>query len=160
MAIRSYGACRGKRSLSWARLMRLARLHYPSPVAMARAALVAGIACAVLDPTLARCTARRRECGGRGIQLSNKAASFTRMFWPSLRQRYDLSDREVWRVQDSSNRAIIEYRGTGARVRCIGSDPSAKPTALRPFFSLAGRARPMGYRKIRTDACGNSHRTG
>ena len=34
-----------------------------------------------------------------------------------------LADRKRWRVQDSSNRAIITCRQTGASVRCIGSDP-------------------------------------
>ena len=34
-----------------------------------------------------------------------------------------LADRKRWRVQDSTNRAIITCRRTGASVRCIGSDP-------------------------------------
>ena len=35
----------------------------------------------------------------------------------------DLSDCKTWRLQDSANVATVEHRGTGARVRCIGSDP-------------------------------------
>ena len=35
----------------------------------------------------------------------------------------DLADRKTWRVQDSQNVATIEHRATGARVRCLGSDP-------------------------------------
>ena len=32
-------------------------------------------------------------------------------------------DRERWRKEDSANRAILTDRHTGARVRCLGSDP-------------------------------------
>ena len=36
---------------------------------------------------------------------------------------HDLSNRKKWRVQDSTNRATIENRATGASVRIVGSDP-------------------------------------
>ena len=52
-----------------------------------------------------------------------------------LRARHDLSDRKTWRVQDSANRALVEHRPSGARVRTIGSDP-AKAHGLRPFLAL------------------------
>ena len=41
-----------------------------------------------------------------------------------------------WRIQDSSNRATIEDRETGARVRCIGSDPR-RAHGLAPLLVLA-----------------------
>ena len=49
---------------------------------------------------------------------------------------HDLSDRELWRRQDSQNMATLEYVQTGARVRCIGSDPK-RAHGLRPFLVLA-----------------------
>ena len=50
--------------------------------------------------------------------------------------RYDLGDRAEWRRQDSANRATLECRASGARVRCIGSDPS-NAHGLRPRLVLA-----------------------
>ena len=44
--------------------------------------------------------------------------------------------RRWWRVQDSANRALIEFRETGARIRCIGSDPT-RAHGLRPALVLA-----------------------
>ena len=49
---------------------------------------------------------------------------------------HDLSDRELWRMQNSANMATLEYVQTGARVRCVGSDP-AKAHGLRPYLVLA-----------------------
>ena len=49
---------------------------------------------------------------------------------------HDLSDRSLWRRQDSQNMATLEYVKTGARVRCIGSDPK-RAHGLRPFLVLA-----------------------
>ena len=48
---------------------------------------------------------------------------------------HDLADRELWRLQDSANMATLEYRPSGARVRCIGSDPK-RAHGLRPFLVL------------------------
>ena len=49
---------------------------------------------------------------------------------------HDLADRSLWRLQDSQNMATLEYRPTGARVRCIGSDPK-RAHGARPFLVLA-----------------------
>ena len=53
---------------------------------------------------------------------------------------HDLSDRSKWRLQDSANSATIEYRATGARIRCLGSDPR-RAHGLRPFLVLADEGR-------------------
>ena len=45
-------------------------------------------------------------------------------------------DRKRWRLQDSSNLASIEDRTTGARLRCIGSDPR-RAHGLAPVLILA-----------------------
>ena len=52
-----------------------------------------------------------------------------------LGERYDLGDRRTWRKQDSANRATLEYRASGARIRCVGSDPG-KAHGLRPALAL------------------------
>ena len=48
---------------------------------------------------------------------------------------HDLGDRSKWRLQDSANQATLEFRETGARVRCIGSDPR-RAHGLRPYLVL------------------------
>ena len=48
---------------------------------------------------------------------------------------HDLTDRSLWRLQDSANQATLEYRPTGARIKCIGSDPK-RAHGLRPFLVL------------------------
>ena len=48
---------------------------------------------------------------------------------------HDLADRSLWRLQDSANQATLEYRPTGARIKCIGSDPK-RAHGLRPFLVL------------------------
>ena len=53
-----------------------------------------------------------------------------------LGERHDLGDRGAWRRQDSANVATLEYRPTGARVRCLGSDPR-RAHGIRPALVLA-----------------------
>ena len=98
-----------------------------------KSAVVAGIATAVVDPG-GPLHGNRREavCAASSFDQSRVIYEDVLAF---LRQRHDLSDRRRWRVQDSANRATVEYRETGARVRCIGSDP-AKAHGLRPFLAL------------------------
>ena len=45
-------------------------------------------------------------------------------------------DRKVWRIQDTINHASIEHRQTGARIRCIGSDPR-RAHGLAPLLVFA-----------------------
>ena len=69
------------------------------------------------------------------------AASFeqSRVIFEDVREflagRYDIENRKMWRKQDSANRAHLEYKATGARVRCIGSDPGTAH-GLRPALAL------------------------
>ena len=60
-------------------------------------------------------------CGRRAL---SKARIIFEDVLAFLGDRYDLDDRDVWRKQDSANRAWLEHRESGARVRCIGSDPA------------------------------------
>lgn len=101
-----------------------------------KTALVAGIACAVVDPA-GPLHGRRREvtvCAS-SFQQGRQAFEDAREF---LRERYgrDLDKRALWRLRDSTNEATCEHRESGARIRCIGSDP-ARAHGLRPALALA-----------------------
>ena len=119
-----------------------------------KSALVAGIAAAMVDPA--------GPLHGRRREVVCVAASFdqSRIIFEDvlayLGGRYELGDRSVWRKQDSANRATLEFRATGCRIRCIGSDPG-RAHGLRPALALldepaqwdAGRADRM-LQAIRT----------
>ena len=99
-----------------------------------KSALLAAVACAVLDPEGPLHGPRREVvcCAssfGQGRVIFEDVGAL-------LRARYDGLPRQVWRWQDSQNAAILEHRGTGSRVRCIGSDPK-RAHGLRPFLALA-----------------------
>ena len=111
-----------------------------------KSALVAGIAAAVVDPG-GPLHGNRREavCVAAAFEQSRIIFEDVLSF---LRERHDLGDRAHWRVQDSANRATVEYRPTGARVRCVGSDP-AKAHGLRPYLALADE--PAQWEPARRD---------
>ena len=98
-----------------------------------KSALVAAVASAVVDPD--------GPLHGRRREVTCCAASFeqSRVIFEDVLgfvgQRHDLSDRKRWRKQDSANRAILEHRDSGARVRCIGSDPG-NSHGMRPWLAL------------------------
>ena len=62
-----------------------------------------------------------------------------------------------WRIQDSANRASIEDRETGARVRCLGSDPR-RAHGLAPALVVCDE--PAQWERGRTDAMIAALRTG
>ena len=70
---------------------------------------------------------------------------------------HDLADRELWRRHDSQNVATLEYVRTGARVRCIGSDPK-RAHGLRPFLVLADE--PAQWEQGKAEAMVSALRTG
>ena len=120
-----------------------------------KSALVAGIAAAVVDPA-GPLHGNRREavCVASSFDQSRVIFEDVLSF---LRARYDLADRKEWRLQDSANRAIVEYRPTGARVRTIGSDPS-KAHGLRPALALIDE--PAQHDAAKTDRMLAAIRTG
>ena len=109
----------------------------PAALSVARgngkSALVAGIATAVVDPD-GPLHGPRREAVVVASSFDQSRIIFEDVM-AFLRAKHDLTDRKLWRIQDSANRATAEYRPTGARVRCIGSDP-AKAHGLRPALAL------------------------
>ena len=94
-----------------------------------KSALVAGIACGLVDP--------RGPLHGVRRDVVCAASSFSqaRVIYEDvlamLGGRYDLRDRDEWRKQDSQNAATLTHVSSGARIRCIGSDP-ARAHGLRP----------------------------
>lgn len=120
-----------------------------------KSAVVAGIAAAVADPDgPLHGTRREAVCVASSFDQSRVIFEDVQAF---LRDRYDLSDRRTWRLQDSANRATIEHRGSGARVRCIGSDP-AKAHGLRPALVLADE--PAQWDRAKSDRMIAALRTG
>ena len=66
-------------------------------------------------------------------------------------------EKSVWRIQDSENRALIEHRPSGARIRCIGSDPK-RAHGLRPYIALMDE--PAQYDSAKADKMLAAIRTG
>ena len=120
-----------------------------------KSALVAGIAAAVVDPS-GPLHGTRRECVAVASSFDQSRIIFEDVL-SFLRARYGLENRKLWRLQDSANRAIVEYRATGARVRTIGSDP-AKAHGLRPALALIDE--PAQHDAAKTDRMLAAIRTG
>ena len=103
--------------------------------------LIAGIACATVDGPLMQ---RRAETVIVASSFMQARVAYEHVL-AFLRERgHDLDDRKAWRLQDSQNAATVEHRATGARVRCIGSDPArahgagAGPDSRRRGRTVAG----------------------
>ncbi len=95
--------------------------------------LLAGVAAAAIDGPLAV---------PRG-EVVIVASSFTqaRLIFEHCRaflesRRHDFGNRKRWQCNDTANRASIEDRRTGSRIRCIGSDPR-RAHGLAPTLVLA-----------------------
>ena len=134
--------CAGDGSLSIAR-------------ANGKSGFVAGIAAAAVDPEGPLNFGRADiVCCASSFAQGRIVFDDTMAF---LRQSHDLSDRNLWRTQDSANSATIEYKPTGTRVRCIGSDPK-RAHGLRPALILADE--PAQFESAKSDAMLAALRTG
>ena len=118
-----------------------------------KSAIVAAIACAVIDPRSPWVCGDELDLSDvdtfkASIRLAPKrrevvvvAASFeqSRVIYEdclAFLAHYGLSNRKMWSKQDSANRAQLQFRPTGSRIRCLGSDPS-NAHGLRPWLILA-----------------------
>ena len=120
-----------------------------------KSALVAAIASAVVDPEGPLHGPRTEVvCVGPSFEQSRIIFEDVLAF---LEDRYDLDDRRRWRKANTANRALLEWRGSGCRVRCIGSDPSTAH-GLRPFLVLADE--PAQYDAAKADRMLAAIRTG
>ena len=98
-----------------------------------KSTLVAAIACAAVDGPLRQ---PRAEVVVVASSFAQGRIVFEHVIAFLHALGHDLSDRTLWRVQDSANSATVEHRATGCRVRCVGSDP-ARAHGLAPLLVLA-----------------------
>ena len=97
-----------------------------------KSAVVAGLACAVADPAGPLHGVRREAvCVASSFQQARVIFEDALRF---LREKTGLP-KSSWRIQDSANSAMVEHRASGARIRCIGSDPK-RAHGLRPSLVL------------------------
>ena len=95
-----------------------------------KTALLSGIACATLDGPLA-------ISRGETVIVASSFEQARIAFEHVVAFMGDkLADRRAWKVWDTAQQARIEHRVTGARVRCIGSDPR-RAHGLAPVLVLA-----------------------
>ena len=98
-----------------------------------KSTLTAGVAAAALDGPLRQSRAEV-VCVASSFNQGRIVFEHVSAF---MRERgHDLTKRKRWRLQDTANLATIECRETGARVRCIGSDPK-RAHGLAPLLVLA-----------------------
>ena len=96
-----------------------------------KTSLISGIAAASLDGPLA-------EPGAETIVTASSFSQAKITFYhvkAFLSPKIEAAPKD-WRIQDSTNQASIEYRPTGVRLRCIGSDPR-RAHGLAPVLVLA-----------------------
>ena len=98
-----------------------------------KSTITAGIACAAVAGPLAEPRGEVVCVAGTFVQ-SRIVFEHAKAFLAEL--GHDLGDRELWRSQDSQNMATLEYRPTGARIRCLGGDPK-RMHGLAPRLVLA-----------------------
>ena len=120
-----------------------------------KSCLLAAVASAVVDP-LGPLHGRRREVVVSAASFAQGRIIFEDVL-AFLAARYDLGDRAVWRRQDSANLASLEHRASGARVRCIGSDPG-NAHGLRPALALLDE--PAQWQSATADRMYAAIRTG
>ena len=125
--------------LPWERRFILGAFAQPDDAALTvprgngKSAVVAGLACAVVDPA-GPLHGRRRHVDVFAFSFAQGRTIFEDVL-ASLGELYDLGDRKLWRKEDTSQTAVLEYRPTGARVKCVGSDPR-KAHGLRTWLAL------------------------
>ena len=111
-----------------------------------KSTLVAAIACAVVAGPLRQSRAEV-VCVASSFAQGRVIFEHVLAFLDALGR--PLTDRRLYRVQDSQNVATIEHRATGARIRCIGSDPK-RAHGLAPLLVLADE--PAQWEPAKRDA--------
>ena len=98
-----------------------------------KTALLAGIGAACLDGPIAVARGEALLCASSYEQAR---IGFEHVISFLESRGHDLKDRKKWRVWDTAQIARIEHRASGARVRCLGSDPR-RAHGLAPILVLA-----------------------
>ena len=100
-----------------------------------KSGLVSGIASAVIDPD-GPLHSRRAEVVVVASSFQQARIIFEDVVGFLRGRGHPLEKRASWRVQDSAQLAQVDHRPSGARIRCIGSDPR-RAHGLRPKLVLA-----------------------
>ena len=100
-----------------------------------KSGLVAALATAVVLPS-GPLHGRRREVVVVASSFAQARIIYEDVLAFAMELGVDLENRDEWRKQDSQNAATLQHKASGARVRCIGSDPK-RAHGLRPFLVLA-----------------------
>ena len=110
-----------------------------------KTALVSAIATAFLDYEPLRDRANRADVVVVASSFDQGRIAFEHVLAFLDALGHDLEDSSVWRVQDSSNRAVIQHRPSGLKLKCVGSDPR-RAHGLAPVLVLAdeGAQWPVG----------------
>ncbi|MDE2938944.1 MAG: terminase large subunit, partial [Chloroflexota bacterium] len=113
-----------------------------------KSTLIAGLATAALTGPL-------RQSRGECVVV---ASSFqqARVVFEHVLAFADPNRRE-YKIQDSANNALVEHKMSGARVRCIGSDPR-RAHGLAPYLALLDE--PAQWEPAKTDRMRAAMRTG
>ena len=107
-----------------------------------KSTLISALACAALDGPLA---APRGETVVVASSFDQARIAFEHVLGFMSDK---LADRKRWRIQDSGNRASIENRETGTRVRVLGSDPR-RAHGLAPILVICDE--PAQWENSTTD---------
>ena len=121
-----------------------------------KSAFVAALATAVVVPG-GPLSGKRREVICVASSFGQARVIFEDVLAYARGLGHDLNDRSLWRRQDSQNMATLEYRPTGARVKCCGSDPK-RIHGLRPYLVLADE--PAQWEHNKAEAMISGLRTG
>ena len=121
-----------------------------------KSTLSAAVAAAAIDGPLVQ---RRAETVvvASSFQQGRVIFEHVRAFLDPVLVRDGVGPRGRFRIQDSINQASIEDRRTGARVRCLGSDPR-RAHGLAPALVLADE--PAQWEKTKSAAMLSALRTG
>ena len=147
--------------LPWERRFIMGAFGQPADAALTvargngKSAVVSGLACAVVDPE-GPLHARRRDVDVFGSSLEQGRIIFSDVI-ASLGEKYDLEARRIWRKQDTQNHCVLEHRPSGARVRCLGSNPK-RAHGLRSWLALLDE--PSQWDPAKRDAMLAAVRTG
>ena len=114
--------------------------------------LLSGVACAFLDCPEIRMPRAEIDVVAASFDQARITFEHVQAF---LGDRLD--DRRTWRVQDSANRASITHRPSGAKIRCLGSDPR-KAHGLAPYLALLDE--PAQWDHLKVDKMFAAIRTG
>ena len=120
-----------------------------------KSCLVAGLACAVLDPE-GPLHGRRQDADVFAPAFDQATIIFEDVL-AVLGEKFDIEDGATWRKQHSRNPTILEHRASGARVRCHSSDPG-KAHGLRSYLALADE--PAQWEAAKRDGMRAAIRTG